>query len=406
MSTNNGRNGEPALNIWYFCLDPRPTSDDNVGAPSIHIMETVRALRAQGHRVEHFLYGDALRQTEKSMRETARRFSENNRLFRTVKPLLRDIYELYLDKQDIHLIEPIFQNNPIDLAYERLSQHKSAVSVCTQKYEVPLIVESNAPVEERREYWGAPLFRVTKRLEKSILQRADAVTAVSSPLKRYYEQLGIEAAKIHVLPNGVNPERFSPSRLSCDVRTELGLNNNVVVGFVGNIFPYHGIELFLPLARACASSGSAIHSLVIGAGPGRADLQSALENEHLDETFTFIDPIPNSEVPNYLAAMDICILPRFMWYGSPMKVLEYGAMGKAIVAPNQENIRDILAHGETALLFEPHNTDALVQAVQELVKDEQLRVRLGKSARQHILSKHAWNKNAERIVEIYREAIA
>jgi glycosyltransferase involved in cell wall biosynthesis len=393
------------MNIWYFCLDPRPTSSDNTSAPSIHIMETVRALRAQGHQVDHFLYGDALRETEKNLRQTAQKASQKNPLFRAVKPLLRDVYELYRDTQDKQFIEPIFRDNTIDMVYERLSQHKSTVSACTEKYEVPLIVESNCPPEERKEYWGAPLFFLTKRLEKTILRRADAVTVVSSPLKRYYESMGINAQKIFVLPNGVNHERFAPENVSRDVRAELGLDGRVVVGFVGNIYPYHGIELFLPLARACLPLADELHFMIIGAGQGRPELRSALNEEHLGHLFTFVDPIPNSEVPTFIAAMDICILPRFMWYGSPMKIFEYGAMGKVIVAPDQENIRDTLTHGETAFLFESGNTQALISAIQELTRDDQLRARLGDAARQHILTHHTWTRNAERILNIYRQII-
>lgn len=393
------------MNIWYFCLDPRLTSSDNVEAPSIHMMETIRALRAQGQQVRHFLYGDIVRQTERALRQTAQEVGRKHRLFRSVKPLLRDIYELYRDTQDIHFVDPVFRDNPIDLVYERLVQNKSSVSACTQRYEIPLIVESNAPGEERKEYWGAPLMFFARRLEKRVFQRADAFTVVSTSLKKYYERMGVDARKIFVLPNGVNQERFSPQNVSRDVRTELGLDDKVVIGFVGNIFAYHGIELFLPLARDCTSEDDT-HFLIVGGGQGRKELRSALERERLDSRFTFIDAIPNTEVPNYLAAMDICILPRFMWYGSPMKIFEYGAMGKAILAPDQENIRDVLTHGETAFLFEAGNLAALAQAIRELVADEGLRVRLGNAARKYILTNHTWEKNAERILDICRQIVS
>ena len=391
-------------------MDPGPTSSNNVDATSIQIMETVRALRAQGHRVQKFLYGDAVRKTERILRQTARKTSQKNRLFRTIKPLLRDIYELYRDKQDIHFVEPIFRDNNIDLIYERLTQNNSTVSVCAQRYQIPLIVQNDAPVEDdRRKYWGAPLYSFTKRLEETILKRANAVTVVSTPLKKYYERMGIDAQKIHVLPNGVNQENFSPENASRDMRAELGLDDKVIVGFVGNIFVYHGIELFETLARNCLSSGDDIHFMIVGgdqvSSQGINQLHSTLDREQLSNMFTFTGPIPNTEVPNYIAAMDICILPRFMWYGSPMKIFEYAVMGKAIVAPDQENIRDVLTHGETAILVESENPATLVQAVQELVRDERLRDQLGNAARKHILSRHTWAKNAERILEIYQQII-
>lgn len=229
------------------------------------------------------------------------------------------------------------------------------------------------------------------------------------PLKKYYERMGIDAQKVHVLPNGVNQERFSLENVSRDVRTDLGLDDKVIIGFVGNIFVYHGVDLFSTLARNCQPSGDDIHFLIVGGeqvnGRGVNQLRSTLGRENLSNMFTFTGPIPNTEVPNYIAAMDICILPRFMWYGSPMKIFEYAIMGKAIVAPDQENIRDVLTHRETAILVESENTAALVQAVQDLVRDERLRDQLGNAARKYILSRHTWNKNADRILEIYQQII-
>ncbi len=367
-------------------------------------METIHALQAQNHQVRYFLYGDVINQTEGLVRQSSRTLTSKRLLPRGVKLFLRDIYELYRNIRDKSLIEPIFRDNSIDMVYERLFYSKTTVSACARKYQIPLIVESNAPAEEKKEYWGAPLDFITKNFEKRILQRADAVTVVSTPLKRHYERRGVPSNKIFVLPNGVNEKCFSPEKVSRDIRTELGFGSQVVLGFVGNVQAYHGIELFLPLARAFDSSKHNVHFLIIGSGHGK--LRSMLACENLDGLFTLIDPVSNSEIPNYLAAMDICILPHFMWYGSPMKIFEYGAMGKAIIAPNLENIREVLVHAETALLFEPGNMSALTRAVQELVSDEHLRNQLGSAVQRCILANYTWTRNAERIIEIYNQVVS
>jgi glycosyltransferase involved in cell wall biosynthesis len=394
------------MNVWYFCLDPRFSSRNDRSAPSIHIMETIHALQAQGHHVRHCLYGDVMGQSEIATRQTARRLSRQSFLLAKTKPVVRDIYELFRNIRDKSLVEPVFRDNPIDLVYERLFHNKATVSACARKYGIPLIVESNASAEERKQFGYTPFHFVTEHLEKKALQRADAVTVVSTPLKRYYEKLGISPRKIFVLPNGVNEKRFSPENVSRDVRAELGFDDRVVLGFVGNIHPHHGIELFLPLARAFNSSKRDIRFLIVGAGPGLGQLRAALTCEGLDHLFAFVGPVPNSEVPNYIAAMDICPLLRSNWYVSPMKILEYGAMGKAIVAPDLENIRDMLVHGETALLFEHGNMSALTRAIQDLVDDPQLRIRLGDSVRRHVLSNHTWTKNGERIMAIYDQIVS
>lgn len=394
------------MNIWYFCFDPKISLHNTQYAPSIHITETMGGLQSLGHQVRPFLYADNLRQTERGIRQNPLKLGQLNFLLGRAKPLLRDMYELYQNIfQDKSLIEPIFRNNSIDLVYERMWQSKSVVSACACQYKAPLIVESNTPVEARKQEWGSPLSFFIKRLEKKILQRADAVTVVSTPLKRYYEKLGVPSQKITVLPNAINEQRFSPGNMVHNVRAELGLDGKIVVGFVANIRTYHGIELLLQLARALQSARNEIHFLIVGSGLGRDELETALAQENLDSLFTFVGSVPNSEVPAYIAGMDICFLPRSNWYGSPMKILEYGAMAKPIIAPDIETVRDMVQHGVTAFLFEPENIPAMAQAIQELAGNAQLRAQLGDSARRHILANHTWTKNAERIMEIYQQIV-
>jgi glycosyltransferase involved in cell wall biosynthesis len=395
------------MNIWYFSVNPNISLHNTQYAPSIHINETISSLRGLGHQVHAFSFADDLRRTAVRSQGGTKTVRRSSRLRQWVGPLLRDLYELYRDKfRDSIAIEPIFRCNQIDLVYERLFSSRSAVSRCAEAYRVPFIVESNAPVEERKTYWGSPLLHFVDQVERGILQRADVVTVVSTPLKRYYEKKGVAAHKIVVLPNGVNEELFSPAKVSGDIRRELGIEDRIVVGFVGNIRPYHGVELLLPLAQHLQSIGDQLHFLIVDGGQGRHDLEAMMVRENLAHLFSFVGPVHHEEVPDYIAAMDICLLPRFMWYGSPIKIFEYGAMGKTIVAPDLENIREVLSHGETAYLFEPGSIPALTQAIRELALDPQLRSRLGCAVRDHILANHTWTKNAERIMSIYQAIIS
>jgi glycosyltransferase involved in cell wall biosynthesis len=390
-------------------MDPHIRLDAPHYAPSIHIRETIRGFQALGHQVQHFLYADNLPSAERQMRQPSVQPSvqpaKPNPLLLKAKPLLRDMYELYQNTHhDSAIIEPLFCNNHIDFVYERLFHSKSAVSLCAHRRNVPIIVESNSTVRERKKYWGSPLSSVVGRVEIEVLQRADAVTVVSTPLKRYYERQGVPSDKITVLPNGVDEQHFAPDNITRDLRTELGLGDKLVAGFVGNIQPYHGIELLLPLARTFRSFEE-IHFLIVGGGPGLKELAVSLAAEELDDRFTLVGHVPHVQVPDHIAAMDICLLPHSDWLNSPMKLLEYGAMGKAVIAPDLEAIRDIFRHGETAYLVEPGSVPALAHAIQQLATNTQLRAQLAQAARQHILSTHTWKKNAERIVELYSRIV-
>jgi glycosyltransferase involved in cell wall biosynthesis len=97
---------------------------------------------------------------------------------------------------------------------------------------------------------------------------------------------------------------------------------------------------------------------------------------------------------------DIALQPRVVPYASPLKIFEYMACGRAIVAPDQPNIREILVDGETALLFDPDDPAALWRAIRRLAGDPDLREALGQSARRALeAADHTWRRNASRIIE-------
>jgi glycosyltransferase involved in cell wall biosynthesis len=109
---------------------------------------------------------------------------------------------------------------------------------------------------------------------------------------------------------------------------------------------------------------------------------------------------PREQVPELIAGFDIALQPRAVEYASPLKVFEYMAAGRAIVAPDQANIREVLTQGQTALLFDPAQPGAMWQAVARLAGDAALRERLGKAAAAEIVRRdYTWLSNARRVID-------
>src|SRR5262249_51810961 len=109
--------------------------------------------------------------------------------------------------------------------------------------------------------------------------------------------------------------------------------------------------------------------------------------------------VDHAMVPALLDDFDIALQPKVVAYASPLKIFDYVAAGRAIVAPDQANIREILEHERTALLFDPNRTGALWQAVERLIADPDLRMRLGAAARAELEQRNfTWRGNAERII--------
>jgi glycosyltransferase involved in cell wall biosynthesis len=104
--------------------------------------------------------------------------------------------------------------------------------------------------------------------------------------------------------------------------------------------------------------------------------------------------------------MDIAVSPRATFYASPMKILEYMGMGKAIVAPDMENIRDILTHEHDGILFRPEDSGSLAKSLQHLITDVAVRAQLGASARQKIVAERTWLHNAKDVMRLIDQEVA
>ena len=119
----------------------------------------------------------------------------------------------------------------------------------------------------------------------------------------------------------------------------------------------------------------------MGDGPARPDIDDWIANLHLESKVIITGYIPQNKVPELLAAIDVAVLPypRFpkeLWF-SPLKMYEYMAAGKAIVASKYGQIADVLEDGRTGFLVEPGDVDELTQAILRLLGDENLRSQLG-----------------------------
>ena len=118
--------------------------------------------------------------------------------------------------------------------------------------------------------------RLASQAERWTLTRADAVLVVSAALETHVRSLGVEPQRVHVLPNGVDPQLFHPGAPDPDLRRRLGLNGGPTLGFVGGLRPWHGIELLPDLLQRLMLRHQDIRLVVVGDGPLRQPLETEL----------------------------------------------------------------------------------------------------------------------------------
>jgi glycosyltransferase involved in cell wall biosynthesis len=263
----------------------------------------------------------------------------------------------------------------------------------------PVMLEVNSPfaLEQSRDKQIRAV-GFARWTESLICNWASKVIVVSTPLREIMMQAGVEAHKLVVMPNGVRKELTGDRGPSQPIREQLGLTGKVVIGFVGWLRPWHGVEFLIEsfAAAGLAHRNSAI--LIIGDGPAMPELRAMVTRLGLEESVVFSGPLPHESVPEYLNAVDVAVQPAANEYCCPMKILEYMALRKAVVAPRQANIADLLREEEAAL-FDPGNKTQLGAMLQKLTTDDHLRRALGTAAAQAVETRgYYWTANAARVL--------
>lgn len=286
-----------------------------------------------------------------------------------------------------------------DIVYERANLFHVAGSWTAWRCGVPLLLEVNAPLaDERIRFSGLRLKRLAHAAERFIWRCADIVLPVTEVLAGQVSAAGVPRGRIVVVPNGIDLEDFTrlPARAAGEV---------VQLGFVGFVRHWHGLDGVLR-GLAAWQGAPRLDLTVVGNGPARVDLESLAAELGVADRVRFTGLATRQEVPRLVAGFDIALQPASVPYASPLKLFEYMAAGRAIVAPDQPNIREVLDDGCTALLFNPANPEEMWQCIETLARDAALRARLGAAARQEVLRRDfTWAGNARRVVGLAEHAL-
>jgi glycosyltransferase involved in cell wall biosynthesis len=295
--------------------------------------------------------------------------------------------------------------------YQRHGKFMFAGALLSRLTGIPLVLEYNGSEDWIAKYWDPARFSSWLRLcEKVSIKAASLIVVVSSALKQQLMEVGVPSGRMLVNPNAVDPEWFHPDCGGAKVRQDLGIApNDIVVCFVGSFSYWHGVAVLEQAIRSLLDKterlSCPVKFLLVGDGPLAPNLRNALEPYTQNGPVTFTGAIPHKSVRTYLDAADILLSPHMPmpggipFFGSPTKLFEYMAMGKAIVASALDQIAEVLEHGRTALLVKPGNAGEVVEAIKRLAADEQLRIELGRNARETALERHTWRQNARRVLE-------
>jgi glycosyltransferase involved in cell wall biosynthesis len=248
--------------------------------------------------------------------------------------------------------------------------------------------------------------------EKASAAAADRIICVTPQIAQYLSrELRCRQDKIEIVGNGVNTENFRPIRSEASLsvyreRTGIKPGEKVLV-FVGNLARWQGIETLIDCAVPLLTSWKRLKFLIVGEGPLRAELQMKTEREGVKGSFIFTGMVDYDEVPFYLNLGDIGVAPfisnRNNKTGvSPLKVFEYMACGKPVVASRIDGLEFIEQEG-VGRLIEAQSVRGFADAISDLLKNDGKRAEMGEKGNRIALRDFSWTSKSEKIQSILRK---
>lgn len=258
-----------------------------------------------------------------------------------------------------------------------------------------------------REPWfdSTDSFRLMSTMETAAATEADRVIVITQALADLLVRRGVDAAKISVVPNGVDTSRFAPRARDEELARELGVAARTVIGYVGSLLDYEGLDLLVDAAARLRRRRDDFAVLVVGDGRGRPALEAQVEELGLEDTVIFTGRVPHEDVERYYSLVDVAPFPRaavaVTELVSPLKPFEAMAMGKLVVASDVAALGEIVQDGRTGRLFPKGDAGALATVLGELLDDRTAATGMAQQGLAWVRSERDWRTVATGISAVY-----
>lgn len=276
-------------------------------------------------------------------------------------------------------------------------------------YEVRAFWEDAAATHGTAREWG-PRYRASRALETWALRRADAVATICRGLRDEAVERGVDAARIAVVPNAVDVERLSVERrVDPGLRHRLGLEDAVVLGFIGSFYAYEGLALLLEALPAIRRRHPSTRLLLVGGGPEERRLRELSGQLGLADAVRFAGRVPHERVGSYYDLVDLFVYPRLSRrlteLVTPLKPLEAMAKGRPVVASDVGGHRELIRPGETGILFPPGDVEALATTLSDTLAARASWEELRRAARRFVEEERTWARSVAGYRALYGRCI-
>lgn len=386
------------MKILFYSPHPTLYFEAPTGYGS-HMRGMVNGFREEGHTVEILVLGNKPLSTDFATQTNSFKSILKKVLPKILWRTLKEIQQIRFDKHAARELRSAIKKFNPDVVYERSAWMSNGSVQVLESFNLQHVIEINAPFEEEvKEFEKAASFIsfIGKKKLKNLLQSADLVAPITSSLQKHIvKNYGVNLEKCLVVPNAIDKSeiQITESRVE-DIRKTFNLTDKIVAGFVGSIFPYHGVDRLIQVVSKLNNSD--VELLIVGDGYLIPELKEQASLLGLNSRVHFTGSVTKEDVYNHIAAMDIVTLPNTEWYCSPVKLFEYGALGKVVLAVNEAGVSDVMTDTD-GMLFKNNEGDfqeALNFTISNL---SQLKMKAN-DFQQKVLSNHTWSANARQIL--------
>ena len=302
----------------------------------------------------------------------------------------------------VRLIPQLVRDRP-DLVYERYALCTFVPALACKWMGIPHVLEVNDSVVIERSR-PLKLARVSRFIEQRVVNWTRVVITISQVFrKQMLEGLNVEADKILVYPNAVSRRRFIDRKpLTPEDRQQrkqaLGLMSQRVIGSAGQFLAWHGLPRFLA-AAAPTIERLDLSVLFIGDGPVREETLLAAKQHGIADRVRFTGMVHHTTVPDYLNLLDVAVIPFNNLHCSPMKLMEFMAMGLPVLAPALPSVLAVMESGKTGFVFPCEDMPAMLSDMTRCLEHPALMEEVGRSAQAFAANYLTWDVHARAILE-------
>ena len=263
---------------------------------------------------------------------------------------------------------------------------------------VPVVLN----IHGRDIYSTARMSPFHRRLVGRVIAGADKVVAVSARLKELIVELFPRITEPMVIHDGMDATLFS-SDGAADAEVDRRGGGPVLLT-VGYLIARKNHKAVISAVSRLRDTYPRIRLKIVGAGPEERNLRSLSQKLGVTDIVEFLGLCSRERVRQLMSECDVFALPS--WdeaFG--IVYIEAMSQAKPVIGCRNEGIEEFVTDGETGFLISPHDIDDLTGKIRLLIEDREMAERVGKAAREHVLMNFTWEKNVDRLMEVYRELL-